>query len=187
MKKRSSEEIFIETLLALAKSQPVNKITVKRIVDESGLSTQTFYNHFEDKYDLIRRVHSDESLRLMHRLIEDEDYSYRDFIVDNLMFFMKNRDFMENALSNTSGYDSYAIYYSEQGYDVWSRYLVRKYGMEKLPEDIALYLKMYCRICILMMEEWISKMDHIKAEDYAEYIWQMTPVKLMPYFEKLKD
>ena len=184
MKKRSSDEIFIETLLELAKNEPVDRITVKSIVEKSGLSTQTFYNHFDDKYDLIQWVHRSESNRLMKKIEDEEDYTYRNFIVDNLQFFMDHRDFMENALKNTSGYDSYAIHYAESGYEMWNGYITKKFGIDKLPEDIDIYLRMYCHVCMRMMEEWIMKMDYIPAKDFAGYIWEMTPVKLRPYFEE---
>ena len=49
MKKRTSKEIFSEALLELSRTTPVDKITVKQIVEASGLSLQTFYNHFKDK------------------------------------------------------------------------------------------------------------------------------------------
>ena len=34
-------------------SAPVEKITVKEIVDACGITRQTFYRNFQDKYDLI--------------------------------------------------------------------------------------------------------------------------------------
>ena len=33
---------------------PVDKITVKQIVDQCDVTRPTFYRHFKDKYDLIR-------------------------------------------------------------------------------------------------------------------------------------
>lgn len=65
MKKRTSEEIFAETLLELSREMPLDKITVKRIVEESGLSLQTFYNHFKDKYELVLWIHKSEGDRTM--------------------------------------------------------------------------------------------------------------------------
>lgn len=53
MKKRTSKQIFAETFLELSRELPIDKITVKKIVEESGLSLKTFYNHFSDKYSLM--------------------------------------------------------------------------------------------------------------------------------------
>ena len=35
------------------KKAPVEKITVKEITEECGVTRQTFYRNFQDKYDLI--------------------------------------------------------------------------------------------------------------------------------------
>lgn len=35
------------------KTAPVEKITVKEIVEACGVTRQTFYRNFQDKYDLI--------------------------------------------------------------------------------------------------------------------------------------
>ena len=35
------------------KKAPVEKITVKEITEECGVTRQTFYRNFKDKYDLI--------------------------------------------------------------------------------------------------------------------------------------
>ena len=35
------------------RTAPVEKITVKEIVETCGLTRQTFYRNFQDKYDLI--------------------------------------------------------------------------------------------------------------------------------------
>ena len=37
------------------RTTPVDKITVKNIVEECKTTRQTFYRHFLDKYDLINR------------------------------------------------------------------------------------------------------------------------------------
>ena len=34
---------------------PVDKITVKQIVDQCDVTRPTFYRHFKDKYDLINK------------------------------------------------------------------------------------------------------------------------------------
>jgi AcrR family transcriptional regulator len=44
---------FLNSFLELMAVRPVNKITVKDISANCGLTPQTFYNHFADKYDLI--------------------------------------------------------------------------------------------------------------------------------------
>jgi len=44
-KKRNA---IMESVLRLLEERPLNKITVKDIVDECGINRNTFYYHFED-------------------------------------------------------------------------------------------------------------------------------------------
>ena len=42
-----------EGLKTLVRSEPLDKITVKQITEAAGVSRQTFYRCFLDKYDLV--------------------------------------------------------------------------------------------------------------------------------------
>ena len=42
-----------EAVKVCMKTTSVEKITVKEIVDACGTTRQTFYRHFQDKYDLV--------------------------------------------------------------------------------------------------------------------------------------
>ena len=42
-----------EAMKTCMRTMPVEKITVKEIVQECGTTRQTFYRYFLDKYDLI--------------------------------------------------------------------------------------------------------------------------------------
>ena len=60
----SSKEQFAQSLVELSRKEPFHKITVEMIVEASGLSKRTFYNHFADKYDLplCKNLHHAKSL-----------------------------------------------------------------------------------------------------------------------------
>ena len=50
-------EKIIDALLLLCRKKSLEDISVKQIVEAAGVSKQTFYNHFSDKYDLIHAVY----------------------------------------------------------------------------------------------------------------------------------
>ena len=62
-------------------SSPVEKITVKEICDTCGVTRQTFYRNFQDKYDLINWDLSINSLNfpLFSRLPTIENSIYVSF------------------------------------------------------------------------------------------------------------
>lgn len=54
--KKTTEEILMESFKELALTEPIDKITIQEITDKAGVIRPTFYNHFEDKYDLLESI-----------------------------------------------------------------------------------------------------------------------------------
>ena len=53
---KSGEKVkyrLADAMKSCMKKAPVEKITVKEITEECGVTRQTFYRNFQDKYDLI--------------------------------------------------------------------------------------------------------------------------------------
>ena len=66
----------IDTLLAesfkeLVLKQPIEKITIKEITDKAGVIRPTFYNHFQDKYELLEWIISDQLLKPIEPLLQN--------------------------------------------------------------------------------------------------------------------
>lgn len=57
-KKMTSKELLRESVIELVSATPVEKVTVGRICENCGVSQRTFYNYFQDKYDLISSVYT---------------------------------------------------------------------------------------------------------------------------------
>lgn len=50
------EKQLIKSFKELVMTTPVDKITIKEITDGAGVIRTTFYNHFQDKYEVIERI-----------------------------------------------------------------------------------------------------------------------------------
>ncbi|SDB19113.1 transcriptional regulator, TetR family [Pseudobutyrivibrio sp. YE44] len=50
------DAVLAESLKALAVKKPIEKITIKEITDRAGVIRPTFYNHFQDKYELLEWI-----------------------------------------------------------------------------------------------------------------------------------
>lgn len=53
LRSRRSQEKLSDALLALLRTKKIDKISVKEIAKEAGISPLTFYNHFKNKLDLL--------------------------------------------------------------------------------------------------------------------------------------
>lgn len=55
-KKNAVDTLLAESLKELALKHPIEKITIKEITDKAGVIRPTFYNHFQDKYELLEWI-----------------------------------------------------------------------------------------------------------------------------------
>lgn len=49
----STKERLMESVLELLEQRPITEISVGDIAENAGLSSRTFYNHFQDKHELV--------------------------------------------------------------------------------------------------------------------------------------
>ena len=61
--KREIDQLLAVSFKELACIRPIEKITIKEITDRAGVIRTTFYNHFQDKYELLEWI-------INHDLIE---------------------------------------------------------------------------------------------------------------------
>ena len=54
--KETVDVLLAEGFKELACRQPIDKITIKAITDRAGVIRPTFYNHFQDKYELLEWI-----------------------------------------------------------------------------------------------------------------------------------
>lgn len=55
-----TERALADSLKKLMTTYPINKIRIKMITDDCGLTRHTFYNHFQDVYDLLGWIYKNE-------------------------------------------------------------------------------------------------------------------------------
>jgi len=68
--KNAIDVVLAESLKELAATRPIEKITIKEITDRAGVIRPTFYNHFQDKYELMEWIIRTELLAPMIPLIQ---------------------------------------------------------------------------------------------------------------------
>ncbi len=182
MRKRTSKEILAETLVDLSKTRPIEKITVKQIVNESGLSLQTFYNHFADKQELISFIHKNQIMKIFVQL-EDNDMPFSDIFNDMTFFDGYYREFMKNAMDASGAQNLFIYQASSNVFDCLSKYVLEKSGMTELTPELQIYLKSYAWTINLMYEAWVNNSKLIGQDQLGKYILGCMPEGLKPYLK----
>ena len=54
--KKELKILLAESFKELVLEKLVEKITIKEITDRAGVTRVTFYNHFQDKYELLEWI-----------------------------------------------------------------------------------------------------------------------------------
>jgi probable dihydroxyacetone kinase regulator len=69
--RNTTDQVLADSLKALVLTKPVEKITIKEITDKAGVIRPTFYNHFQDKYELLEWIIRENILGPVHPLIKN--------------------------------------------------------------------------------------------------------------------
>lgn len=69
--KSAIDTLLAESFKELAAKQPIEKITIKEITDKAGVIRPTFYNHFQDKYELLEWIIDTQLLEPIEPLIKN--------------------------------------------------------------------------------------------------------------------
>lgn len=120
--KKNSKRINVNTkknyrklytaLTELMEKQDLDDISVVDICNKAGTPRATFYNHFEDKYDLLRYFFKSKIAGLIEELKEKNLKGKElidDMIYEVLLFIDKNSKLLERMLRDDSSIGIYEI------------------------------------------------------------------------------
>ncbi|MEC4272094.1 TetR/AcrR family transcriptional regulator [Adlercreutzia sp. R25] len=94
-----SKKIIADAFRELARSTPIDKISVAAISREAGLSRQVFYSYFIDKFDLSIRIYEVEfaPIAQKHR---DGVMTWNESGIEHLNIYARDPDYYRNVLSS---------------------------------------------------------------------------------------
>lgn len=164
------------------KVSPVDKITVKNIVEGCGVTRQTFYRNFLDKYDLINWyfdklvLQSFEQIGMGHTVGESLTQKF-EFIVNEKVFFTEA--FRSDDRNSLKEHDFELIlqFYTD---------LLGRRDSKALNRELRFLLEMYCQGSVYMTVKWVlGGMKDLPQEMSGKLVEAMPP-KLAEVFDRLK-
>lgn len=140
-----------EAMKNCMRTMPVEKITVKEIVQECGTTRQTFYRYFLDKYDLINWYfdkillesfeHMGEGTTVYEGLCKKFQYIEE----EKLFFKAAFRNDQQNCLREHD-FQLILAFYTRQ---------IEEKTKEPISENLRFLLEMYCQGSIYMTVQWV--------------------------------
>ena len=164
------------------KEKPVDRITVQEIVDVCGVTRQTFYRKFLDKYDLINWYFDKlllESFAHMgsgRTILEGLERKFA-YIQEERVFFTAAFSSDDQNFLKKHDYSLILQFYSRQ--------ILEKTG--RAPEgDIRFLLEMYCHGSIYMTVKWVLGGMPLTPAQMARGLVDAMPAKLGALFLQLR-
>lgn len=97
-----TKKAIAKAVKSLTKEKPFDKISVRDITDYCGLNRQTFYYHFQDKYELLSWIYYNEAFLPIMDGISFENWSER---IHKLFARMKKEKyFYSNTIKHAENY-----------------------------------------------------------------------------------
>ncbi len=166
--KSAIDVLLADSFKELAKKQPIDKITIKEITDKAGVIRPTFYNHFQDKYELLEWIITTDLLEPVEPLIQNG------MVQEALVFLFTNiekeKEFYTKAcrLEGQNSFESIA----RQCVEKLLLSVVRKHSDGKrtkyvwlTPERIAEY---YAQSMCYVVISWLKGGMAISAREMGE-------------------
>lgn len=109
-----TKKVIAYSLKKLMQETPFQKITIRQIMSEAEIRRQTFYDHFQDKYELLAWIYSQE---ISENIQDFLDYEHWTKVVRRILeYFQANQTFYVNALSvsEQNSFDKYFFKHTKE-------------------------------------------------------------------------
>ena len=177
MKRKTAKEILADSFRELARSKPVDKITVPNIIENCGYSKTTFYRLFKDKYDLMAWDYA-QRLQAIVGQTEKADYEWKQILWDVALLFNEQKDYLRNLLLHTSGYQAFSRHMKQLHIESLRRCVQDASGRKELDVKTEMYIRTYCQGTVDLSCEWIMGAYQVTPEELAVVFEDCLPVPL---------
>ena len=181
----NAREIFIDSILELIKTKSFDEITVSSIVEYSGVSRQSFYNYFRDKYDLVNQIY-DHDLKMAINDLQSYGI-YTDSRIEASIEGMSGKRTFYNKVLKYSGQNALMYHIKEVAYSAHKEIVLShisampKYN--KLPvQKIPYLLNFHANCATLAVIDWVTSDTYMPPREVAALIIDSIPRMLKPCY-----
>jgi AcrR family transcriptional regulator len=170
-----------EAMKTCMRTMPVEKITVKEIVQECGTTRQTFYRYFLDKYDLINWYFDKILLESFEHMGEGKTVyeglckKFQYIEEEKLFFKAAFRNDQQNCLREHD-FQLILAFYTRQ---------IEEKTKEPISENLRFLLEMYCQGSIYMTVQWVLGERKSTPQEMAKALVSAMPSELYDVMKQL--
>ncbi len=165
----STKEALGKALKKMLSVKPIDKITVKDLVEECGVNRQTFYYHFDDVYDLLEWVFEEDTNKaLPHEIYYDK---WRENVIEWFQYLQDNRSFVLNIFNSQNRAYLLRYFKGRLHYCVHSFAAICAEGKNIEWSDLEFVCEFYVNAAIGWISQWFDMgMPTLDEHDRERYI-----------------
>ena len=170
MKQQITKRAITESFRLLA-VKPLDKITVRDIVEDCGLTRNTFYYHYEDIYDLLSDVLESEIERALS--VPAGGASWETMLLDMLSFLIASPQIGRHIFQSKCQ-DAMRVYLSKVISELSDRYIEQNVrDLDYSQQDRKLICDICCHALYGLLEEWLTGRSDVALEAELRRVAQL--------------
>ena len=150
----STKEALGSALKQMLSVKPIEKITVKDLVEICGVNRQTFYYHFDDVYDLLEWVFEEDANHVLPKEVVYEHW--REDVTMFFTYLKDNRDFALNIYNSHSRTDILRYYKTRLKGCIESFAVIVCETRNIDRKDFEFVIELYANIIVGLISQWLD-------------------------------
>jgi len=149
-----TQRAIAESLIKLLNERPLDKITIKDIVEDCGINRNSFYYHFEDLPALVEEIVGEQVQNLIQKhptvsSVEECADAVMELVMENRraiyhIYHSLSRDVFERHLMDACGY-------------IVSTYLTSEFTAKPIdPQDLDALIRLHKCACFGSVIDWLN-------------------------------
>lgn len=149
-----TQKAIAESLIKLLNEKPLDKITIKDIVEDCGINRNTFYYHFEDIPSLVKMILNGETQKVLLR--QEEVVSWEEDFIRAAQFALQNKRVVYHIYNSVQREDAEKYLYDIAGDVMWHYVEAVAAGSRAKEEDKRLIADFYKSALVGMTLDWLN-------------------------------
>lgn len=173
-KTRYTRMALQDSLIELMKEKPITKITIKELCEKADINRTTFYAHYTDQYDLLRKI-EDETLAWVSEIVTaiinktDENETMK-LLEEICQYFVENSKHLQVLMSEQGDID-----FQKQLFTL----IYQQCGINPSPAQSGdadtkeLHFIFVVNGSVGLIRHWLKNGLHQSAKEIAQIIYNM--------------
>lgn len=178
---KKTKEQLSQKFLKLLKTKGIEEISVSELCKKSDISRETFYYHFQDKYDLISWIYGCQKKSIMEQYFGTEPWSATCTRV--LKLIREYSTFYRRGFSDTS-YQNLERAMNDYTINVFSTVISQETHQQKLSKEMEFYIRFNSHGAVSMTKEWVESGMLVSEEELGKLLADSMPGKMKACFDK---